>query len=101
MVQSYVIMYAFAIIRVYYSYNDLRYASNRCLFFLFTNYSSLLMNKLTFQIPTILKLSLFFNLIKLEDIDEVQIYNYLYLFKYFFGKRAYLSRVKSFFNVGK
>jgi len=61
----------------------------------------LLMNKLFFQIPTILQLSLFFNLIKLEDLDEVQIYNYLYLFKYFFGKRAYLSRVKSFFNVGK
>ncbi len=53
------------------------------------------------QIPSILKLKFFFNLVKLEDTDDVQIYNYLYLFKYFFGKRAYLSRIKSFFNIGK
>lgn len=54
-----------------------------------------------FCIPQISKLVYFFNLTKIEDLDDVQIYNYIYLFKYFFGKRAYLTRIKSFFNVGK
>lgn len=61
----------------------------------------LVLFKNRYDIPKINKLLYFFNLTKIEDLDDVQIYNYLYLFRYFFGKRAYLTRVKSFFNVGK
>jgi len=52
-------------------------------------------------LPRILKLQFFFVLRQLEDVDEAQIYNYFYVFKYFFGVAAYLTKTKSFFNVGK
>lgn len=66
----------------------------------------ILLNKLnnltnTYSIPLINKLLLFFPLIKIEDIDHVQSYNYVYLFKFFFGKKAFFTRQKSFFNLGK
>lgn len=74
----------------------------------FYNYTvrQILVNKIIilqnrYDIPKITKLVYFFNLTKIEDLNDVQIYNYLYLFRYFFGKRAYLTRIKSFFNVGK
>jgi len=49
----------------------------------------------------IYKLLFFFCLTKLEDIYAVEIYNYFYLFKYFFGRRAFLTRIKSFFHLGE
>jgi hypothetical protein len=52
-------------------------------------------------IPNISKLVLYFSLNKLEDIDSIEIYNYLYLFKQFFGRKAFLSKTKSQFNLGK
>lgn len=65
-----------------------------------------LLNKLnnltnTYSIPSIYKLFLFFPLIKMEDLDHVQSYNYAYLFRFFFGKRSFFTRQKSFFNLGK
>lgn len=53
------------------------------------------------NIPFISKILLTFPLKHLEDIDEAQVYNYLYLFKFFFGRRAFLTRSKSFYNLGK
>lgn len=53
------------------------------------------------NVPCINKMMFFFILSKIEDLDDVQIYNYLYLFKYFFGKSAFLTKIKSFFNLGK
>lgn len=53
------------------------------------------------DIPTIPKITLSFPLKHLEDIDEVQVHNYLYLFKFFFGRRAFSTRTKSFYNSGK
>lgn len=77
-------------------------------FFHFYKYSirTLLIHKLsfiknTYNIPRIVSLSLFFSLRKLEDIDTVEVYNYLYLFKFFFGRCAFLTRCKSYFNIGK
>ena len=66
----------------------------------------ILLNKLnnisnTYSIPYIYKLFLFFPLIKIEDVDHVQSYNYVYLFKFFFGKKAFFTRQKAFFNLGK
>lgn len=65
----------------------------------------ILINKLNvdniYNVPSINKINFFFILSKIEDLDDVQIYNYLYLFKYFFGKSAFLTKIKSFFNLGK
>jgi len=60
-------------------------------------------NKLNniYQLPEIKKIILFFPITKIEDIDSIQIYNYIYLFKFFFGRRAFVSKIKSFFNLGK
>jgi hypothetical protein len=38
---------------------------------------------------------------KIDDVDDVRIYNYIYLYKFFLGKRAFLTKHKSFFNLGK
>lgn len=43
---------------------------------------------------------MFFSLTNLEDINDVQVYNYVYLFKFFFGLRAFISRFKSSFALG-
>ena len=50
--------------------------------------------------PFISKLNFFFSLSKITDKDNVAIYNYFYLFKFFFGKNAFLSKYKSHFNLG-
>lgn len=54
----------------------------------------------SYALPQITKLQFYFALRQLTDVDEVQIYNYFYLFKYFFGISAFLTKTKSFFNVG-
>jgi hypothetical protein len=66
----------------------------------------LLLHKLGYKkniytIPSINKLVFFFSLKKLEDLDSPEIYNYLYLFKYFFGRSAFLTKNKSYFVLGK
>lgn len=75
-------------------------------FFYKNSIRSLLLYKLnnidnTYSLPSIDKLLLFFPLTKIEDVDHVQGYNYAYLFRFFFGKRAFFTREKSFFNLGK
>jgi len=52
------------------------------------------------EIPSLSKLICSFSLSKIDDCDDVQVYNYCYLFKFFFGRIAYLTRVKSFYNLG-
>jgi len=54
----------------------------------------------SYQIPSINKIIYTFRLYKLEDLDDIQIYNYLYYFKFFFGGQGYLTKYKSFFNLG-
>lgn len=66
----------------------------------------LMMNKLnilsnTHSIPYIAKLVFSFSLRRIEDIDDVQAYNYIYLFKFFFGKMAFFTRLRSYYNLGK
>lgn len=55
----------------------------------------------TYNLPLLKKLKFFFSLRKLEDLDSTEIYNYLYLFKYFFGRSAFLTKNKSYFVLGK
>lgn len=54
----------------------------------------------TYNIPFINRIFLCFFLKRLEDIDEVQIYNNFYLFKFFFGTKAFYSKTKKFFSLG-
>lgn len=44
---------------------------------------------------------LHFVLRNLTSLDEVRIYNYFYLFRFFFGRKAFISRYSSFFSLGK
>jgi hypothetical protein len=53
-----------------------------------------------YSIPYLSKLNFFFSLSKSTDKDNISIYNYFYLFKFFFGKNAFLSKYKSYFNLG-
>lgn len=54
----------------------------------------------SYQIPKLIKIIYTFRLYKIEDLDDVQIYNYLYYFKFFFGGIGYLTKYKSYFNLG-
>lgn len=54
----------------------------------------------SYKLPTISKVVYCFRLYQLENLDSVQIYNYLYLFKFFFGRRGSLTKYKSFYNLG-
>lgn len=56
--------------------------------------------KNTYNIPYMSCLSFFFSLSKAIDKDNISILNYFYLFKFFFGKNAFLSKYKSFYNLG-
>jgi len=49
------------------------------------------------HIASLEKILLYFPVNKIDDIDDVQIYNYIYLYKFFFGRRAFLTKYKSFF----
>lgn len=55
----------------------------------------------TYAVPNISKLLLQFSLKKLEDIDSVEVYNYFYLFRYFLGWKASLTKLKSKYSLGK
>jgi hypothetical protein len=53
------------------------------------------------ELPRFKQICVFFYLKKLEDMDEVQIYNYIYLFKFFFGRAAFFGKMRKFFLLGK
>ena len=64
----------------------------------------ILINKLnidnTYEIPRFKELKFYFNLSKLEDINEVQLYNYFYLIKFFFGRNSFFSKTTKFYLLG-
>lgn len=67
---------------------------------------SLLMHKCkkiknTLEIPLIMKIYFTFPLRRISDIDDKQVYNYLYLLKFYFGQKGSLTKLKSFYNLGK
>lgn len=74
------------------------------LFYYKYNLRFILINKFSLininEIPNFKKLLLFFSVQKLEDLSRSDIYNYAYLFKFFFGFRAFLSNYKSYFSLG-
>lgn len=78
---------------------DLNFSYKFNLRFLLINKLNIISN--TYCVPSVTQLVLFFPITRIEDVDHVQSYNYAYLFKFFFGKKAFLTRQRSFFNLGK
>lgn len=60
-------------------------------------------NKLnnSFMLPRLSKIILFFVIRKLDLLDQPKIYNYFYLVRFFFGKRAFINKYNSYFSLGK
>lgn len=54
----------------------------------------------TNQIPYINKLNFFFKIYNLIDLDDVRSYNYAYLFRFFFGRKALFTKYKLKFHLG-
>jgi hypothetical protein len=70
------------------------------------NLRHILINKLGFiennkKIPYIKKLIFLINIKNIENVDERQLYNYFYLFKFFLGRKAYLNKNKKIYHLGK
>lgn len=98
-------MYTCAITGVYYSFYDLVFMVLDNAFSYKSVTRFVLMHKYGLQsnpfcVPAFTKLYYYFPLSKLEDLDDVQVYNYMYLFKFFYGYRAFLTRYKSSFSLG-
>lgn len=64
----------------------------------------ILLNKIRFNntldLPKFKKLNLSFNLSKIEDLNDIQLYNYFYLIKFFFGRNSFFSKIKKFYLLG-
>lgn len=54
----------------------------------------------TFEIPEIARISALIKIRHLEMLDDPKIFNYFYLFKFFFGVKPYYSKIASTFNLG-
>jgi len=67
--------------------------------FFFYNKSSYLSNLNCFLIPKFWKVHLFFEILDLIDLDDPKIFNYFYLFRFFFGKKAFYSRYSTRFSL--
>jgi hypothetical protein len=55
----------------------------------------------TYMIPTVDKVILFFSIRHWENLEDVSLYNYYYLFRFFYGKKAYISKYKVLFSLRK
>lgn len=58
-------------------------------------------SKNTYNIPKIKKIIYYFFFFKIEDLDDVELYNSFYLFKFFFGRKVYFTKTYSFYSLGK
>jgi len=70
------------------------------------NIRYIIMNKLGsiknyIKIPYINKLIFLINIKNIENMDERQIYNYFYLFKFFLGRKSYIIKNKKIYHLGK
>jgi len=67
--------------------------------FLFYNKSAYLSNLNCFLIPKFNKIHLFFEILDLVDLDDSKVMNYFYLFRFFFGKKAFYSHYRTRFSL--
>lgn len=51
--------------------------------------------------PFMKSLILYFAIRDLEQLDHPKIFNYVYLFAFFFGRRAMIKNYSSLFNLGR
>lgn len=56
--------------------------------------------KNSYNIPYISKLVCYFSVAKIDDWTSAEYYNYVYLFKFFFGKRAFFTKFRTYFDCG-
>lgn len=53
----------------------------------------------THLIPFLSKLTLFFSLRDLSTLEDPCVYNYFYLFRFFLGRRAFVSNYSSYYSL--
>lgn len=53
----------------------------------------------TYSFPSLSKLLLFFSLRDLTTLEDAAIYNYFYLFRFFLGRKAFVSNYRSFYSL--
>ena len=54
----------------------------------------------SYLLPSLSKLLIFFNILNLDDISSLSISNCFYLIKYFFGRRLFIVKFVTKFNLG-
>src|SRR3954464_4301455 len=69
------------------------------------NFRYILINKFNnikniYNIFYINKALFYFIFNKLEDIDKVELYNSIYLFKFFLGQNSFFNKTNKFFSLG-
>jgi hypothetical protein len=57
--------------------------------------------KSNYAVPILNKLNIYFAVRKLENRDHPKIYNYLFLFRFFFGLSGYITNYNSIFILNK
>ena len=57
--------------------------------------------KSIYRIPNIKKLNFYFFFNKLENLNESEVYNCFFLFKFFFGRKVFFTKTYSFYSLGK
>lgn len=55
----------------------------------------------TFEVPLLRRLLFFFSVIDLSDLDDARVFNYYYLFRFFFGSKAFFTGFKTRFSLGR
>jgi hypothetical protein len=81
-----------------YNENDLFFSYKNVFRFLLINQCFFLTN--TNQLPIIANLFFIFKIYNLVDIDDVRSFNYAYLFRFFFGKKAAFTKSIFRFHLG-
>lgn len=78
---------------------DLNFTYYNIIRFMLIHKSNNIIN--TLLIPKINKNIYFFCLNYLDNLDDVCIYNYFYLFRFFFGKKAFFTKERVLFSLRK
>lgn len=78
---------------------DLNFTYYNIIRFIMIHKSNNIIN--TLLIPKINKNIYFFCLNYLDNLDDVSIYNYFYLFRFFFGKKAFFTKERILFSLRK
>lgn len=53
----------------------------------------------THAVPGLAKLTLYFSLRNLSTLEDPSVYNYFYFFRFFLGRKAYVTAYKTFYSL--